>query len=135
MKQFFSKDWKSSKNRRKQRKYLANAPLHIKSRFLSTNLSKTLRTKYKIRSARIKDGDKVKVMRGQHKGKTGKVDKVSILKSKITLDTIFTTKRDGSKAFYPINSTNVQIQELNLEDVKRKRKLESKIKVTKEIKK
>jgi len=42
MKQKFSTTWKASKQPRKQRKYSANAPLHIKRKMLSANLSKTL---------------------------------------------------------------------------------------------
>ena len=71
MKKKFSKKWKASGKARKQRKYVANAPLHIKKKFLSANLSKELRKKYG-RSLQIRKGDSVKVMRGKFKGKTGK---------------------------------------------------------------
>ena len=50
MKRKFSKSWKSSKQPRKQRKYSANAPLHLKRKLLSVNLSKELRKKYGKRS-------------------------------------------------------------------------------------
>ena len=42
MKKIFSKHWKSSKQPRKQRKYRAKAPLHIKRKLLNVNLSKEL---------------------------------------------------------------------------------------------
>ena len=127
MKQVFSTDWKSSKNRRKQRKYIANAPLHTKAKFMASHLSKTLIQKYNTRKLRIRSGDKVKILRGQYKGKTGKIDKVNIKKGSITLDSIFTTKRDGSKSFYPINPSNVMVQEINLDDRKGKEKLQKKV--------
>lgn len=127
MKQVFSTDWKSSKNRRKQRKYTANAPLHIRAKFLASHLSKTLIQKYNTRKLRIRKGDKVKIMRGQHKGKVGTIDKVDIKQGNITLDSLFTTKRDGSKSFYPINPSNVMVQEINLDDRKRKEKLQKKV--------
>ena len=46
MKQKFSTKWNSSRQPRKQRKYLANAPLHLKRVLLSANLSKDLRKRY-----------------------------------------------------------------------------------------
>ncbi len=125
MKQFFSPLWKSSKNRRKQRKYLANAPIHLRGKFLNAHLSKALIQKYGIRSFRLRVGDKVKVMRGQYSGKTGKIDSVDVKTSKVKIDSLFTMKRDGSKSFHPMNSSNIQIEELNLEDKKRKSKLNS----------
>jgi large subunit ribosomal protein L24 len=66
-------------------------------------------------------------MRGQHKGKVGTIDKVDIKQGNITLDSLFTTKRDGSKSFYPINPSNVMVQEINLDDRKRKEKLQKKV--------
>ncbi len=62
MKKKFSDKWKASKLPRKQRKYLANAPLHIKRKFLSANLSKELRKKHGKRSIPIRKGDTVRIM-------------------------------------------------------------------------
>jgi len=67
MKQKFSTTWKASKQPRKQRKYSANAPLHIKRKMLSANLSKPLREKHKIRNIEVRKGDKVIIMRGKFK--------------------------------------------------------------------
>jgi large subunit ribosomal protein L24 len=125
MTQDFSPAWKSSKNRRKQRKYAINAPIHIKRKFLSAQLSKTLKQKYNTNSFILKKGDKVKVMRGQFKPQMGTIESVDVENSKIKVETIFTSRRDGTKAFIPIHASNIQIQELNLEDRKRKTKIES----------
>ncbi len=62
MEKEFSKEWNKSKKPSKQRKYIANAPLHIKSSFLSSHLSKELRVKYGKRSLRVKKDDKVTIM-------------------------------------------------------------------------
>ena len=62
MKQKFSTKWKSSKQPRKQRKYLANAPLHLKKKFISVNLSKELRKKHGKRNVSLRKGDIVKIM-------------------------------------------------------------------------
>ena len=102
MKKAFSKSWISSKQPRKQRKYRANAPLHIKREFLSAMLSKPLRKKYNTRSIVVRVGDKVTVMRGQFKKKVGVVTSVNLNKSKVNIDQIQIVKKDGSKTFYPV---------------------------------
>ncbi len=124
----FSKHWKGSKNPKKQRKYVAQAPLHIKHRFLSANLAKPLRTKYKIRNIPVRKGDKVRVMVGQFKKQIGKVDRVDLKRTKIYIEGLQVLRRDGSKVLVSIHPSNVQIQELYLEDKERKMKLESKLK-------
>ena len=124
MKRKFSKTWIKSKQPRKQRKYRYNAPLNIKSKFMGCHLSKELREKYKKRSITIRKGDSVKVLRGQFKGKTGKIDRVDIKKSKVYITGIEVAKKDGTKALYPIHPSNLIITELNLEDKKRKKSLE-----------
>ena len=59
----FSTSWKASKRPGKQRKYSANAPLHLKKKFVSVNLSKELRKKYEKRNIPVKKGDMVKIMK------------------------------------------------------------------------
>lgn len=125
MKREFSKHWKSSKQPRKQRKYLANAPLHIKRKFLSVNLSKDLRKKHKKRNIPVKKGDTVKVMRGKFKKKQGKVTEVKLKMSKVTIEGIQIKKQDGSKVNVRLKPSNLQIIELNLED---KRRIKSPVK-------
>ena len=120
MKSKFSKSWKSSKQPRKQRKYRINAPLSIKRKFLSVHLSKELRDKYSRRNIIVRKDDKVKVLRGQFRGKIGKVVRVLTKKSKILIENIQNTKNDGTKIYYPIEPSNVMIIELNLNDKRRK---------------
>jgi len=127
MKKKFSKSWISSKQPRKQRKYRANAPLHIKRKFLATNLSKDLRQKYNTRNVVLRKGDKVKILRGQFRKKTGKVDKVSLRRGKVYVENVSLIKKDGSKIPYPLNPSNLQIIELNLEDKRRRSSLEKNI--------
>lgn len=120
MKKEFSKHWKSSKKPRKQRKYIANAPLHIKKKFVGVNLSKNLRKDKGIRNIPVKKGDVVKLMRGKFKGKTGKIIKVHLKKSLVAIENIQAKKQDGSKVNILIQPSNLQIIELNLEGGKRK---------------
>ena len=119
MKTKFSRTWKRSKQPRKQRKYRYNAPLHIRSKFMSAHLSKELRQKHNKRSLIVRKGDKVKVMRGQFKKKIGKIERADIKKSKVYITGIELVKKDGTKTLYPINPSNLMIIELNLEDKKR----------------
>ncbi len=119
MKKDFSTKWKASSKPRKQRKYLANAPLHIKRKLLSVNLSKDLRAKHSIRNIEVKKGDKVKILRGKYKGKEGKVTLIKTKLLKIYIDGIKTKKQDGSMVDVPQRASNLQIVELNLEDKRR----------------
>lgn len=123
MKKAFSISWKSSKQPRKQRKYVYNAPLHIKHKLLSAHLSKTLREKLKKRSIPVRKGDKVKVSRGQFRGKEGKISKVMLRKSKVYIDGVEIIKKDGTKVFYPLHPSNLIITELNMEDKRRREAL------------
>jgi large subunit ribosomal protein L24 len=127
----FSTSWNASKQPRKQRKFRFNAPLHIRGRMIMSLLSKDLRKKYDVRSLRIRKGDKVKIMRGQFKGKEGKVERVDLKKYKIIIDNAEVLKKDGSKTFYPIDPSNVMIVDVNNDDKRRFAKLKS----TKEEKK
>ncbi|MBU1245592.1 MAG: 50S ribosomal protein L24 [Nanoarchaeota archaeon] len=126
MKLKFSKNWIKSKQPRKQRKYLANAPIHIRKRFIVSTFSEELRKKYTRRNFRLRKGDKVKIMKGQFKNRIGKVERINIKQRKIYIQGIENIRKDGTKAFYPIHPSNLMITELFLEDKKRKDALERK---------
>ncbi|MFA7707647.1 MAG: 50S ribosomal protein L24 [Candidatus Pacearchaeota archaeon] len=126
MKKEFSNKWAGSKQPRKQRKYLANAPMHIRHKFMSANLSKDLRKKYGKRSFPIRKQDSVKIIRGEFKGKKGKIDSVNLKKLRVMIEGIFRSKKDGTKVGVYFNPSNLQIQELYLEDKKRKEAIEKK---------
>jgi len=134
MKQKFSKHWKASKQPRKQRKYIANAPLHLKRKMLSANLSKELRKKYSKRNIEIRKNDVVKIMRGKFKGKQGKVLSANIKRLKIVVEGIQVKKQDGSKVNVKLRPSNLQIIELNVEDKKRIESLNNQNKKNKESK-
>ena len=129
MKKTFSKNWISSKQPRKQRKYRINAPLHLKSKFLSAHLSADLRKKHSRRSIRARVGDKVKVLRGQFKNSNGAIEIVDTKKSRVYISKVEVNKKDGSKRQIPINISNVVIVDLKEGD--KKRKIAEKIKENK----
>ncbi len=126
MKKKFSTKWKSSKQPRKQRKYRARAPLHIRQKLMAAHLSKQLREKYKTRSLPVRKGDKVRVMRGNFRGKEGKIEEVSLKRLKVRIEGITITKKDGSKAPVWFDPSNLQIVELNLDDKERLKAIERK---------
>ncbi|MFA5797244.1 MAG: 50S ribosomal protein L24 [Candidatus Woesearchaeota archaeon] len=120
----FSTTWKSSTKPNKQRKYRFNAPLHIKGSFLNTHLSRELRQKYGIRALRLRVGDKVRIMRGQFKKQEGKIEEIDVRKTQVYVAKIEHTKKDGSKARYPIDPSNLLIIEITADDKKRVAKLD-----------
>ncbi|MEM2932729.1 MAG: 50S ribosomal protein L24 [Candidatus Pacearchaeota archaeon] len=124
----FSKYWRRSKKPRKQRKYQHKAPLHLRHKLVSANLSKELRKKYKRRSFPLRKGDLVKIMKGKFKNTQAKVEKVDLKKLKVYLEGVNVIKQSGIKAPLPISSSNLQIIELNLDDKERIKALERKIK-------
>ncbi len=120
----FTTKWKSSKQPRKQRKYLFNAPLHVKNKLLAAPLAKTLQQKYKRSNVSVRTGDVVKIMRGQFKGQRGKIALVKLKQMRIAVEGAQHIKKDGSKSYYMIHPSKVMIEELNLEDKRRREKIE-----------
>jgi large subunit ribosomal protein L24 len=126
MKARHSTAWVGSKQPRKQRKYRYNAPLHIKAKFLSAPLAKELRAKHGTRTVRVRTGDKVRVLRGQFKGREGKVERVDMKETKVFITKIDLVKKDGAtRVPYPINPSNLIIVELDLTDKQRAAKLKT----------
>ncbi len=124
----FSIFWKGSKKPGKQRKYRYNAPLHLRRKMMSVALSKELKKQYNLRNFPVRTGDKVKILRGDFKGKQGTVKSVDLKKLKVTINGVERTKRDGTKVFPLIDPSNLMIVELNLDDKERQKALERKIK-------
>lgn len=92
---------------------------------LQSLLSKTLRKKYKRRNLRLRIGDMVKVMRGEYKGVDGKILKILLKKSKISIEGIKREKSKGEKVNVNIHSSNVVITSINTDDKLRKNKLQN----------
>jgi large subunit ribosomal protein L24 len=127
MKSKFSTHWIGSKLPRKQRKYRANAPIHTRRKMMSVHLSESLRKKYGKRNFPIHKDDNVKIMKGEFKGKTGKVEDVNLKKLRVMVGGIFRTKKDGTKVGVYFDPSNLLIKDLNLDDKKRKTALERKV--------
>ena len=106
------------------------------SKQICAALSKDLRKKYPRRSARIMIGDTAKVIRGEYKGITGKVAKISTESNSIAIEGNKKEKLKGEKVDVYIHSTNMIITSLNTDDKWRlkilEKKSKSKIKAMKE---
>lgn len=108
-----------SKQPRKQRKFLHNAPLHVRHNLMSVTLSKELRDQYGKRSIPVKKGDTVQVMRGDFKDHEGKVEKVDIKNYKVLVEGASVQKPDGNMIYHSIHPSNLVIVELDLDDDER----------------
>ncbi len=117
----FSIKWVSSKQPRKQRKYRANAPTHVRRKMVSAHLDKTLKAQYKKRSMPVRKDDEVKVMRGAYKGKRGKVTRVNLKKLKVYVDNVKIKKVSGQEVEVAIDSSNLVITKLGADDVRRRK--------------
>jgi len=73
-----------------------------------SSLSKELREKYKRRSTKPRKGDSVKIVRGEFKNVEG----------------VTREKQKGGTALVPLDSSDVIITSLNMDDKQRRAKLE-----------
>jgi len=117
-----------SKKPRKQRKWLVEAPLHRRQKMIGSTLSRELRKKYNRRSLPVRKGDTVKIMRGEFKGVSGEVTRVSLKSYKIYVDGVTIKKADGTDVEKALDPSNVMITDLFMEDKERREVLERKIK-------
>ncbi len=102
------------------------ATYHTKSKQLGSNLSKDLQKKYGKRSVRVVEGDSVSIIRGEFKGVSGKVSKVSTQKSAVAIEGIKKEQTRGEKYDVYIHTSNLVVTSLNTDDKWRMAKLEGK---------
>lgn len=114
---------KPSKTRLNQ---IYHAPAHRRSRNIGANLSQDLRAQYGVRSIRVKEGDSVKVMRGEYKGIEGKVNKVHTDSGRLAIEGIQREKVRGGNVPVLIHASKVMVVGLNLGDKWRQSILERK---------
>ncbi|MBR0371487.1 MAG: 50S ribosomal protein L24 [Methanobrevibacter sp.] len=108
-----------SKQPRKQRKALYNAPAHTRGKHLSATLSKDLRADLGKRSLPLRTGDKVRVLRGDFKGHEGEVLDVDYGSYKVTIEEVTLSKPDGTAVFLPVDPSNLMIIDANTKDDRR----------------
>ena len=111
-----------SKQPRKQRRALYNAPLHARHRLMTARLSEDLQRQYGVKRLTIRKGDTVLILRGDFKGVRGKVVEVDLREMRIHVENATMKKPGGETVYYPIHPSKVMIVELDTGD---KRRLEA----------
>ena len=112
--------WNKSVQPRKQRKYLAQAPLHTRHKLLSVHIEKSLREKIKKRAIPVRKGDEVKVMRGKRKGMKAKVSGINTKKRFVFLEGQTRENIRGTKVLIPFSPSNLLLLTMT-EDKRRNR--------------
>lgn len=100
--------------RRKERRKVFHGKIHTKKSALHVHISKELKAKAaaKARSALVNKGDTVKVLRGDEKGKSAKVARVSVLKGKVYLEGITNRNRRGVESLIAFEPSNLMLMEM-----------------------
>ena len=109
---------------RKQRKRLAEAPLHERHRQVRATLDDDLRERYDRRNARVNAGDEVEVMRGDGAGESGEVLWVDLKAGTVGVEGVTLEKADGEEVARPLDTSNLRITDLDLSDDRRRARLE-----------
>ncbi|MEM3169511.1 MAG: 50S ribosomal protein L24, partial [Candidatus Nitrosotenuis sp.] len=89
-----------------------NASLFTRSKQMCSHLSKELQQKYNKRSIRVTEGDTVRVMRGEFKGVTGKITKVSTEKNGAAVEGIKKEKLKGGNLDVFIHTSNLLVTDI-----------------------
>ncbi|CAI50529.1 50S ribosomal protein L24 [Natronomonas pharaonis DSM 2160] len=109
----------------KQRNRQERAALHEKQKQVRAPLSPELREEYGQRNVRVNAGDTVEVQRGDFAGESGEVVTVDLRAAEIHVEDVTQETADGEEVPRPLEASNVQVTELDLEDEVREARLES----------
>ncbi len=113
-----------SKQPHKQRTQTERAPLHERGKQLHATLSDDLREEYDTRRTRVNAGDTVEVMRGDHAGEEGEVLRAVLEDGTVHVEGVTVETADGEEVPRPVDPSNVRLVDLNLDDERRKARLE-----------
>lgn len=102
---------------------LIHASKHQLDKMLGAMLADELREQYKKRTMRVIKGDSVMVVRGEYKGRGGKVEEVDTERGTLHIEGMQREKIRGGQVKVPIHASNVKITTLNLQDKRRSNKL------------
>jgi large subunit ribosomal protein L24 len=113
-----------SRQPRKQRTQTRDAPLHERQKQVRATLSEDLREEYGRRNVRVNAGDTVEVLRGDHAGEEAEVLEVDLREAVLHVEDVTVEKADGEEVPRPLDASNVRVTELDLEDDRRRERLE-----------
>jgi len=107
---------------RKQRRAVYKAPLHARQKLVNVHLSNELKGTLGTarRAIAVRSGDKVKVVRGKFKGKTGTVSKVDLKRLKVFVEGAVRTKAKGGEVLVGLPSSKLVLVEAKMDDKRRK---------------
>jgi len=103
----------------KQRKQLALMPLHLRHKLFNAPLSDELRQKLGVKRLPVRQGDTVRIMRGEFKGHEGKIVEVDLKRVRVFIEGVQRKKADGSPVYIPIHPSKVMIIKADLSDKRR----------------
>ena len=95
---------------------LIHVSKHQRDKMLRASLADELREQYKMKTLRVIKGDSIMVVRGEYKGRGGKVEDVNTERSTLHIEGMQREKIRGGQVKVPIHASNVKITGLNLED-------------------
>ena len=104
----------------KQRKMLFNAPAHLRHKIMSAPLSPELVKSRGAKTLPVRKGDTIRIMRGDHEGFEGKIQRVDLSEYRIYVEGLTREKVDGTAIFVSVHPSKVMIRNLGLDDKWRK---------------
>ena len=116
-----------SSSRRKQRRAHFSSDSAARRERMAAPLNSELRAKHGVRSLPVRKDDEVLIIRGDHKGREGKVVQVYRKKWAIYVDKVTREKANGTTVQIPVNASKVVLTKLRL-DRARKASIERKSK-------
>jgi len=110
---------------RKQRKALATAPLHRKSKELRAHLDPAKYGSSGVKRITLRTGDTVKVVRGSRQGHEGKISKVDLKKCRVAIERALLQKADNKEVSLWFDPSNLLVTKVDLSDPVRREKFNS----------
>jgi large subunit ribosomal protein L24 len=109
---------------KKQRAFRYNADISEKKRLLKVHVSKDLQKKVNRRTVLINKGDKVRLLKGNDKGKTGSVIRVDYDNLKVYVEGIVNKTAKGVEKPRALSPYNLEIVDGNFSTKSRSKILE-----------
>ena len=91
---------------------------------MRATLADDLREEYGQRNVRVNVGDTVEVMRGDYAGEDGEVVDVDLRDAEVFVEDVTVEAADGEETPRPVDSSNLRVTDLDLEDDVRAERLE-----------
>src|SRR6058998_366934 len=103
---------------------LIHVSKHQRDKMLGASLADELQEQYKKKTLRVIKGDSIMVVRGEYKGRGGKVEDVDTERGTLHIEGMQREKIRGGQVKVPIHASNVKITVLNLGDKYRSNRLQ-----------